>query len=269
MIEIPGYHINGLLPRKNNKSIYIAKRNIDNLSCIIKTHQLTPHLDYYGDCGKLFYEIQLMHKIYHTNTIKLLDYGKTKTHVYCVMEHCKNGDLRDRIYHSETNSKPLNNRKTLLEILEGVKYLHTNKILHLDLNPTNIGFYEDDTTCIFDFGIALDIESNILRSRPGSVIGTFAYLAPELIRHSSDIDERADIYSFGCIIYEIYAKKRLFTGTSKRDILVKKMTNAPIDLTDIEQPYASLIEICAANDPNLRFDNCQSITEWLEEVGVV
>lgn len=265
MITIPGYEVIDLLPQKYNNLIYRAVRNSDGLDCVIKASTVPEDVNFYDDCGKLFYEIQLLQRLNHSNIVKVFDFGTTDKIVYYAMEYCTGGDIKNKIQSGDFFDIGI----ILKETLHALNYMHEKGILHLDLNPANIGLREDDSVCLFDFGISHEVNSPILRSKPGSVIGTCPYLAPELIRFPQKADLRTDIYSLGCIIYEMLTTKRLFEGSDLKSVLRMKMVARQLDLSAVPSPYDSLVDLCVAYDPNMRFDNCSQIIDWLIEFKVI
>ncbi len=104
-------------------------------------------------------------------------------------------DLRDRL-------------ALFLRICEAVQHAHTRGIIHRDLKPSNILVTEDGIPKVLDFGVArfLDAESQAVETAEGSIVGTLAYLSPELAGGNSEsCDTRADIYSLGVLLYELLA----------------------------------------------------------------
>jgi NIMA (never in mitosis gene a)-related kinase len=120
------------------------------------------------------------------------------------MEYCKNKDLRQYI-EKHNNNKELIDEKEIIfiisEICNGLKAIHNENIMHRDLKPENIFISEDFTIKIGDFGIAKQI--NIFQNSTTYAKGTFEYMAPEMLQEKPKCNKKVDIWSFGCIIYEL------------------------------------------------------------------
>lgn len=144
-------------------------------------------------------------------------------------------------------------------ILEGVEYLHNEGVFHRDLKPANILIDTDSDLVISDFGLGLNLNSNSTRiTYTGQFLGTFFYMAPEQYIDGKHIDGRADIYSLGRIIYEIFTGplNDLNTDTLKLppgiNYVVQKCTESkPSDrfqtIVDLRQSFNASIDLLCGN----------------------
>jgi len=120
------------------------------------------------------------------------------------MEYCENGDLRSKI-NQKKNLNKLFNLKLIYnwshEIINGIYYLHTQRIMHRDIKPNNIFLTKDARIKIGDFGISrvFDDESTSIAS---TYLGTFKYMSPQVKNHI-DYTFKADCWSIGCTLYEL------------------------------------------------------------------
>lgn len=109
-----------------------------------------------------------------------------------------------------------------LQVCCALEYVHAEGVIHRDLKPTNIMIRVDpndgsQVVKIIDFGIARHLEQHSGLTRPGEWVGSPGYSAPEQLRGES-IDERADVFSFGAVLYELITGRHAFDGSSAREI---------------------------------------------------
>lgn len=152
-------------------------------------------------------EIQIMMALKHENIVKLYDYLETSNNTYLVLEYCKNGDL------SQFNSG-IGEEKTkffLRQIVKGLEVLYEYNIIHRDLKPANIFLTEDSRIKIGDFGLSRTLG---LDNLVDTYVGSPAYMSPELMKfrnsNSDRYDFKSDIWSLGCIVFELITGKRPF-----------------------------------------------------------
>ena len=123
----------------------------------------------------------------------------------------------------------------MIALLSVLRYLHTDKkILHRDLNPSNIMIDHKLNLKVTDFGLAKSINSNT-NPMVQSFVGTVAYSAPEIVKRE-DYNEKADIWSLGCIIHELMCLKPAFTGNNPL-LLAKIISNREFNC-DLPEDYS-------------------------------
>ncbi|OMJ67274.1 hypothetical protein SteCoe_35612 [Stentor coeruleus] len=145
-------------------------------------------------------EISIMKRLHHKNIVKLYDYIATSTSTYLVMEFCEDGDMKKLISQAIGEQKAV---FFLRQIISALKILKENKVVHRDLKPANILITGDSIIKIADFGLARTIDPESLAK---TFAGTLAYMAPEVFDakiNNERYDYRADIWSVGCILYEL------------------------------------------------------------------
>lgn len=143
-------------------------------------------------------EIEVMRRLNHPNIIKMYDVFETDTELYIVMELCSGGELFDRIKEYGSYSEK-DASKVMRQMIEGLKYMHENKIAHCDLKPDNFLFLNekhDSPIKIIDFGMSKFVQ----RRKYFSVIcGTPYYVAPEVIE--GRYSEHCDMWSMGVVLF--------------------------------------------------------------------
>ncbi|KAM0897329.1 hypothetical protein ACQ4PT_022634 [Festuca glaucescens] len=168
-------------------------------------------------------EVQTIGSIHHINLVRLIGFCAEKSHRLLVYEYIPKGSLDRWIYRRHDNNAPpldwSTRCKIITQIAKGLSYLHeecTKKIAHLDVKPQNILLDDNYNAKLSDFGLCKlidrDISQVVTRTR-----GTPGYLAPEWL--TSQITEKADIYSFGVVVIEVISgRKNIDTSRSEESI---------------------------------------------------
>jgi serine/threonine-protein kinase len=179
---------------------------------------------------------------------------------YIVLEYVPGQTLAERI-----TKGPLKIEEALtiaLQITEAVAVAHEHNVIHRDIKPSNIKITPDDKVKVLDFGLAKAIGGEVTDQQstvtvPGRVIGTPAYMSPEQAR-GKPIDNRTDIWSFGCVLYEMLTAKIPFEGETISDTLANVLQADP-DLQALPQNtpanIRSLLRRCLEKDPRRRLQH--------------
>lgn len=187
---------------------------------------LHPQLAVSVTAERFLREISFLSDIDHPRIGKLLDFGESDWLVYYVMDFVSGPNLREHLTRVRRVS-PSDTLRISRDLLEALAYAHEKRIVHRDVKPDNI-VLSPEGAVLLDFGIARAIaESATDRlTRSGFAVGTSAYMSPEQVQGDLDIDERSDIYSLGCVLFECLAGRPPFTA--KREELVLRMhVNSP------------------------------------------
>ena len=157
-------------------------------------------------------EVGILKKVNHPNIIKYYSSFLEKSNLYIIMEYAENGDLYSLIKHYKNHNKhfeEINIWRIAYEILNGLHYLHSNKIIHRDIKCLNLFLTKDKHVKIGDLGVST-IVSN-LNAMHLTRVGTPLYLSPELVKQIP-YDYKVDIWSFGCSLYHLCNLEPPFTG---------------------------------------------------------
>ena len=161
-------------------------------------------------------EIEIMRKIKHPLFVTLHRIYENEDNVHLVLDYVEGGDLFHLIQRKERFSEIIA-AKFMINLLEGLKYLHDQNIVHRDIKPENILMYSNDDTNfkICDFGLAcIAGEDQALRC------GSPGYVAPEILQKKS-YNNKVDIFSAGIICYILLSGRAPFYGKTSKEILMK------------------------------------------------
>ncbi|NXI48768.1 CDK3 kinase, partial [Chloroceryle aenea] len=164
-------------------------------------------------------EIALLKELKHPNIVRLLDVIHSQTKLYLVFEYL-NQDLKKYMDSSQTREFPLSLVKNyLFQLLQGVSFCHSHRVIHRDLKPQNLLINEAGTIKLADFGLARAFGVP-LRAYTHEVV-TLWYRAPEILLGCKYYSTAVDIWSIGCIFGEMVTRKALFLGDSEIDQLFR------------------------------------------------
>ncbi len=213
-------------------------------------------------------EIKLARKVSHRHVCRMYDLSEEGQTFYISMEFVAGEDLKSFI----RRSGHLTELKTLdlaRQIAEGLGEAHRLGVVHRDLKPQNIMIDREGEAKIMDFGIARSLHTRGLTGT-GVIIGTPEYMSPEQA-DARDVDERADIYSFGAILYEMVTGRVPFDGETPLSIVLKHKTTPAPDPRDFNaQVSPGLREIilrCLEKRKDSRYQKMRDILEDIDRIG--
>jgi serine/threonine protein kinase/formylglycine-generating enzyme required for sulfatase activity/cephalosporin-C deacetylase-like acetyl esterase len=212
----------------------------------------------------------------HPNILNIHDVGNAGGISYAVMELLDGSNLRVRLAEG-----PPGWTRTLdiaIDIAAGLAAAHSKGIVHRDLKPENIFITADGRVKLLDFGLArqerpqeqpelTQLPTNTLETGPGTILGTVPYMSPEQVRGIS-VDARSDIFSFGCVLYEMLRGKRAFSGKTAADTVSAILTQQPdpIDTNSIPPQLAQVLKKCLAKNPEDRFASASELLGSLKSL---
>ena len=200
-IVFKGNYING-----NSKTIVAIKK--------IKKKIREEKIDY-----TTLREISNLKELKHPNVIRLLDIIVDKNDFFLVYEFM-DMDLYNFIHKSKISINKTLIKEIIYNIFKGLEYLHSNFIIHRDLKPKNILISKDGHIVkIADLGLSRKL--NIINPNYSKRVGTLYYMAPEMLLNFTDYSINIDVWSVGCILYELFFKKTLFSGKDYIDQIHK------------------------------------------------
>lgn len=216
----------------------------------------------------------------HPNILAIHDFGEDRGIHFAVTELLDGEPLRQRL-----NRERLAWRKALeiaIAMANGLAAAHAKGIVHRDLKPENVFVTSGSLVKILDFGLArvdADAESvgqvtsapaEALATEAGTILGTVQYMSPEQVNGES-ADARSDIFSFGCVLYEMLSGHRAFAGRSMGQTMAAILRDHPPEISrvDVELPVSlqRIVSRCLEKNPNERFQTARDLVFALSEVS--
>jgi serine/threonine protein kinase/tetratricopeptide (TPR) repeat protein len=229
--------------------------------------------------ARLEREARAIAALSHPNIVAVHDVGHEDGTFYVVTELLEGRTLRESIRQS-----PMTWRRAVeigAEVAEGLAAAHVKSIVHRDLKPENIFLTADGRVKILDFGLAQTDpiltqrdEASIpttkwFQTDPGTVIGTLGYMAPEQLRGEA-VDPSADLFSLGCILYEMVTAKKPFHRDSGAATIAAILKD-DLPTHDLEQAvpmeFQRIIEGCVEKVPSARFQSARDLALTLRAIG--
>jgi TonB family protein len=212
----------------------------------------------------------------HPNIIKVYGFEYVDDHGFLILQYVDGESLEDllqRVGRLET----VEALRIGISLLNGLDHAHTAQIVHRDIKPSNILVDKQGFPYLGDFGIVLAVDEQRM-TRTGTSMGTALYMSPEQITKPGSVDRRSDIYSFGCVLYEMLSGEPPFnvesTGDGSTDFLIKTahVQQAPPPLRSRNASVSSAIESvvmrCLAKNPADRYATCHDLREALSAAMV-
>ena len=223
-------------------------------------------------------EVRFAARLQQANIVPVISAGEAEGLPYYTMPFVRGQSLRDRLA-SGAPVQPAEALGILKDVARALAYAHDLGVVHRDIKPENV-LLSGGTAVVSDFGIAKAITAaraderdapNVAITSEGFIIGTPAYMAPEQAAGEIDIDQRADVYAFGVVAYELLAGAHPFAGKRTRaEFLAAHIAELPRALGDrcpeLPHALASLVMRCLAKECTARFRDGAALLAALEAV---
>ncbi len=279
------YEIRSKLGKGGMGEVYLAQDTELDRKVALKI--LPPELAANQDRMRRFVlEAKAAAALNHPNVAHIYEIGERDGLNFISMEFVEGKTLREKIHYEQTELKKL--IKYLQQVAGGLARAHAAGIVHRDLKPDNIMITRDGYAKILDFGLAKLIEipafgaegetvsdaSTVAQdhySIPGRLMGTVGYMSPEQAQGKTGaIDYRSDIFSFGCMLFEVVTRHRPFEGESNVQSLYRIVYEPAPPIRDFN-PSAPpdlqrIIRRCLAKDPDERYQSIQDVALELKEL---
>lgn len=225
-------------------------------------------------------EARILASINHPNILSIFEVGRENGHRYLVSELLEGRTLREELGNGALPVKKAT--EYALQVANGLAAAHARGMVHRDLKPENIFVTKEGRVKILDFGLAkASAAGGWVKGRsgggkslgseptdvgryggeatvPGMVLGTPAYMSPEQVR-GEPVDHRADIFSFGIILYEMLAGKQAFRRESSAEMMSAILRDEPPALENTPAALGLVTERCLQKSPELRFQSAADL----------
>jgi eukaryotic-like serine/threonine-protein kinase len=213
-------------------------------------------------------EAQSAANLNHPNIVSLFDFGADGDTYYIVMEFIDGRPLSD-IIKAEGPLMPERSAEIAADVARALSRAHAAGLVHRDIKPGNIMITSQGQTKVTDFGIAraLSPDGDATVTQTGMVIGTASYLSPEQAQ-GNPIDQRTDVYSLGCVLYEMLTSRAPFSGETPLAIAYKHVRENPSAPSSVnrDSPAAldSVVLKAMAKNPDNRYSSANEMAEDLD-----
>ncbi len=232
---------------------------------------LRPEVGAFMGSERFIREIETAARLQHPNILPVYDSGEVESVLYYTMPFVEGNSLRARLVAS--GALPLEDVLELVrEVSDALAFAHRCNVVHRDIKPENILMLAGHAV-VADFGIARVIQavSEEKLTLAGLGLGTPEYMSPEQAFGEGEIDGRSDIYSLGCVTYELLTGRPPFTGGTPMAVLMQKTTQAApslatfAHLADAPGDLGEVLEKAMAGEPGDRFATAVEFSRALRE----
>jgi serine/threonine protein kinase/tetratricopeptide (TPR) repeat protein len=178
---------------------------------------------------------------------------------FMAMELIRGNTLREHLITDQRDALLLH----LANVADGLAKVHDAGVIHRDLKPENVMLSEDGFAKIVDFGLAKQLPVALTQpgadqlTREGYALGTVGYMAPEQVRGGLDVDHRADVFAFGCMLYEVVARKNPFEHSSPIETMHRILNFDPPPLPDAS--IDAVVRRCLEKNPENRYASMREV----------
>ncbi|HUF12344.1 MAG TPA: protein kinase [Longimicrobiales bacterium] len=213
-------------------------------------------------------EIRTTARLNHAHILSVHDSGEIDGQLYYVMPHVEGASLRERI--DRTSRLPVREALRIAsEAASALSYAHAHGIIHRDIKPDNILLDPEGHVYVADFGLAhaLSAVDSSRLTQQGLVVGSPAYMSPEQAGGEQVVDGRSDLYSLGCVLYEMLVGEPPFPGKSAHATLHSHLTEPPPSLrsrrADVPPSLEGLLARLLAKAPESRYPTADALVRAL------
>jgi tetratricopeptide (TPR) repeat protein len=252
--------------------VFVAEETALRRKVVVKV--LPPELTAGVNVERFNREILLAAKLQHPNIVQVLTAGETQGLPYYTMPLVEGESLRARLIRA--NALSITEAVSVLkDVARALAYAHERGIVHRDIKPDNV-LITGGAATVTDFGIAKAISASRTQgstetlTQIGTSIGTPTYMSPEQAAGDPDTDHRTDIYSFGCMAYELLAGQPPFNEKTPRKLLAAHMGEKPRAVTELRPDtpgaLAELVMRCLEKEADDRPQNASDLVRVIETV---
>ncbi|HEX9562893.1 MAG TPA: protein kinase [Gemmatimonadaceae bacterium] len=237
-------------------TVYLAEDLKHHRRVAVKV--LRPELAEAVGAERFLREIETTANLRHPHILPLYDSGDADGFLFYVMPFVEGESLRDRL--DREKQLPLDDAmQVTLEVADALSYAHNRGVIHRDIKPENI-LLEGAHAVVADFGIAkaVSVAGQETITQAGVAVGTPAYMSPEQAAGEQSLDGRSDLYSLGCVVYEMLAGQPPFTGPTVESVVHQHLVAEARPITQIRPAVpagvAAVLQRALAKNPADRFN---------------
>jgi serine/threonine protein kinase/Flp pilus assembly protein TadD len=223
-------------------------------------------------------EARAVAAVSHPNIVAIHDFGEEGGLFYAVTELLEGETLRQRIVRERLAWRRA--VEVAKAVAEGLAAAHSRGIVHRDIKPENIFLTSDGLVKILDFGLArppvvgsedqTSTPTESMQTAAGTVLGTLGYMSPEQVS-GEPADPRSDIFSLGCVLYEMLTGNRAFSGASPGRTMAAILRDQPPEIAvsgaQVPEGLARIVTRCLEKSPSERFQSARDLAFGLKEMA--
>lgn len=250
--------------------VWEARKEGEKERCALKV-MLQAEKDNKREIEALKHEARVAENLDHPNVIKIYGYFGEYGLPLIQMQlfHARNLKLELRDNHEAVH---INVEDIIRKCAEGLHHLHEHGWIHCDIKPDNFLVDEQGSVKVIDFSIARPLKQGFkLFGKKAKIQGTRSYMAPEQIR-GKKVDVRTDVYGFGCVMFEMVARRPPFSGLNSDELLRKHLNSPPPGLQAVDRrvriEFSNLIADMMAKDPAKRPQSMKAVLAIFKKIRV-
>ncbi|UCC48674.1 MAG: protein kinase, partial [Gemmatimonadota bacterium] len=265
------YAIEREIGRGGMATVYLARDLKHERWVALKV--LRPELSTALGAQRFLREVKIAAQLQHPHVVPIFDSGEAGGLLFCVMPYVEGPTLRELLEREK--QLPLEDALQIARnVAHALSYAHDHGIVHRDIKPENI-LISQGYAVVADFGIAraLTEAGGEGLTQTGIAIGTPTYMSPEQLEAGAQIDGRSDLYSLGCVLYEMLAGQPPFTGPSVQVIMARHLMDPVPSVRDRRSEVPESVELAIARSlaklPGDRFSTGEQFVEALTTPAAV
>jgi tetratricopeptide (TPR) repeat protein len=259
------YVVSRELGRGGMATVYLAHDPRHEREVAVKV--LAPELARSLGAERFLREIKLVGRLQHPHILPLFDSGAAQGVLWFVSPYVRGDTLRARI--AQVGALPVDEALRIASAVAGaLDYAHRQGVVHRDVKPENV-LLQDGHPIVADFGVAraISTSADATLTHTGVAVGTPAYMSPEQAAGEREVDERSDVYSLGCVLYEMLAGRPPFTGPTAQAVMTRRFTETPPPLRSLRAGIPEGVEQAVARaiarEPD-RFQRAAELADALQ-----
>ncbi len=261
-MDIPGYRIEKEIGKGGMATVYLATQESLNRSVVLKVLDKVQRSESEDMSRRFLDEGRIVASLHHPNIVTIFDIGLADEELYISMEYVEGGDLKQRM---QSTVMPETALDIVSKIGSALASAHSHNVIHRDVKPANILFRKDMTPLLTDFGIAKQTDHDQDLTSTGIFLGSPNYVSPEQA-DGKQVDGRTDIYSLGCIFFEMLTGYKPYHSDSVIDIVIQHKTSPVPTLPDSLSGYQPLLDKMMAKKLEQRYPSATALLKDIERL---